>query len=285
MAELISATGTLSKMIWQANVGASDAPGAVEPRLPVGETLVPLKAGLGARLSVRFLGEIHCQHCGRKTRKSYSQGYCYPCFKKLARCDLCIVSPTRCHFAEGTCREPEWAQGFCFAPHSVYLANSSGLKVGITGKDRETSRWLDQGARQALVFAHCESRQLAGEIEARLSESLSDRTDWRRLVTGDTPLIDLEAARERARVELGALPAGATLAPAAPAEFLYPVARYGPARSISLDKSPEFASELWGIKGQYLLCADGALNVRKHTGYRVELSLRSEPGGAQLEIF
>ncbi len=272
-------------MIWQEAGAAAGAPRAVAPRLPVGETQVPLAAALGSRLRVRFLGEIQCQHCGRSTRKSYSQGYCYPCFKKLARCDLCIVSPTRCHFAEGTCREPDWAQGFCFAPHSVYLANASGLKVGITGRDREPTRWLDQGARQALVLVHCDSRQLAGEIEARLSETRSDRTDWRRLVSADAPLIDLESARERALDELGALPAGATVAPPALTQFEYPVARYGPARSVSLDKTPDFESELWGIKGQYLLCADGALNIRKHTGYRVAVSLRSAPAEGQLEIF
>ena len=37
------------------------------------------------------------EHCGRKTAKSYAQGYCYPCFRKLPQCDSCIVSPEKCH--------------------------------------------------------------------------------------------------------------------------------------------------------------------------------------------
>jgi uncharacterized protein YeaC (DUF1315 family) len=60
--------------------------------LPCGEDqVVPLNALLGRTEPLRLLGEINCIHCGRKTKKSFNQGFCYPCFKRLAQCDSCIV--------------------------------------------------------------------------------------------------------------------------------------------------------------------------------------------------
>ena len=108
--------------------------------MPVGESEVPLNEHLGRRLRIEFLGLISCTHCGRRSKKSFGQGYCYPCFQKLARCDSCIVKPENCHFAQGTCREPEWGQQFCMTEHIVYLANSSGLKVGITRASQVPTR-------------------------------------------------------------------------------------------------------------------------------------------------
>src|SRR5690625_1150681 len=100
--------------------------------LPLGEESVPLNPFLGQEVRLQFRGAIHCIHCGRKSSKSFNQGYCYPCFRSLARCDTCIVRPELCHYFEGTCREPEWGDAHCMIPHIVYLANSTGTKVGIT---------------------------------------------------------------------------------------------------------------------------------------------------------
>ena len=98
----------------------------VEYQLPIGEALVGLNALLGRELEIEFCGEIFCLSCGRKTNKSFNQGHCYPCLKRLAACDQCIIKPELCHFHEGTCREPEWGQAHCLQSHIVYLANSSG---------------------------------------------------------------------------------------------------------------------------------------------------------------
>ena len=65
---------------------------------------------LGQSLRLAFTGRIECVACDRLTKKSFNQGYCFPCFRKLAACDSCIVSPEKCHLAEGTCREPDWAE-------------------------------------------------------------------------------------------------------------------------------------------------------------------------------
>ena len=115
----------------------------------------PLNPYIGQRLTLKWHGEIKCQHCGRASKKSFSQGYCYPCSQRLAQCDLCVMSPERCHYDKGTCREPAWGEEFCMQSHIVYLANSSGIKVGITRPSQLPTRWLDQGAVQALPHHAC----------------------------------------------------------------------------------------------------------------------------------
>ena len=140
--------GALDKM-----AARLDAP--VQYAFRLGELQVPVNPLIGKTLRLEYLGAIHCSHCGRKTNKSFSQGYCYPCFKKLPQCDLCIVSPEKCHHELGTCRDPEWGTSFCMTDHVVYLANSSGIKVGITRATQLPTRWLDQGATQALPNGFC----------------------------------------------------------------------------------------------------------------------------------
>ena len=144
-----------------------------------GAPTLELNTLLGDGLTVDFLGTIRCSHCAALTARSYGDGYCYRCFTTLARCDLCVVSPARCHFHRGTCREPEWGRSFCMQPHHIYLANSSGAKVGITRRGRELGRWLDQGASQGLVVAEADTRHLAGVLEAQIAVMVSDRTNWR----------------------------------------------------------------------------------------------------------
>jgi len=119
--------GALEKMAVQLESGVP-----VQYAFRLGEGLVPVNPLIGRQIRLEYLGAIHCTHCGRKTNKSFSQGYCYPCFKKLPQCDTCIVSPERCHHELGTCRDPDWGTQFCMTDHVVYLANSSGIKVGIT---------------------------------------------------------------------------------------------------------------------------------------------------------
>ena len=87
---------------------------------------------LGIKISLKFSGEIRCVDCGKLTKKSFNGGSCYKCFISLASNDLCILKPTLCHYENGTCREPDWGKSNCFKKHIVYLANSTGIKVGIT---------------------------------------------------------------------------------------------------------------------------------------------------------
>ncbi|MEN7341712.1 MAG: DUF2797 domain-containing protein [Pseudomonadota bacterium] len=264
---------------------SNDSPVKYYMRLDDNE--LALNPALGKAVTIRFTGDIHCQNCGRKTKKSYSQGYCFPCSQRLARCDMCIVRPHTCHFDKGTCREPEWAEAHCFQDHFVYLANSSGLKVGITRQDQLPTRWIDQGATQALPIFRTRSRFVAGKLEKAISEHVSDRTDWRRMLKGNAAPIDLAAKAaaliDTSQAEIGEIEQFFSnrfdarpfdrVADTETTEIAYPVDIWPTTvRALNLDKTPEVTGTLEGIKGQYLIFDSGVLNIRKYTAYELEVS-------------
>lgn len=267
--------GQLRKM--RVNEGAP-----VQYRLPMGTDEVELNGLLGARLRLRYLDRISCIHCGRMTKKSFSQGYCYPCFRQLARCDSCIVKPELCHYFEGTCREPAWADQYCMRDHIVYLANSSGLKVGITRIDQVPTRWIDQGAAQARPLVRVRTRQQSGLLEVELASSLADRTNWRKMLTGRPEEIDLASEANRVlqnhaqaldglRVRFG-VDAFTELADAKTWFFEYPINAYPTkVKSLNLDKQAVIEGSLNGIKGQYLIFDCGVINIRNFAGYHCSL--------------
>lgn len=267
--------GALDKMSVQLESGVP-----VQYAFRLGEGLVPLNPLIGRRVRLEYLGAINCVHCGRRTNKSFSQGYCYPCFKKLPQCDTCIVSPEKCHHELGTCRDPDWGTQFCMTDHVVYLANSSGMKVGITRATQLPTRWLDQGASQALPIMRVATRQQSGLVEDLLRTHVADRTNWRALLKGDAVPLDLTEARERlfnlcsdglrALQQRFGLQAIQPFADAEVVEMQYPVEAY-PTKivSLDLDKTPVVEGTLKGIKGQYLILDSGVINIRKFTAYQV----------------
>ncbi|MCE4071931.1 MULTISPECIES: DUF2797 domain-containing protein [Pseudomonas] len=249
----------------------------------LGEAQVPVNPLIGKTVRLEYLGEIFCSHCGRKTKKSFAQGYCYPCFTKLAQCDSCIMSPEKCHFEDGSCRDPEWGERFCMTDHVVYLANSSGVKVGITRATQVPTRWIDQGARQALPIMRVATRQQSGFVEDLLRSQVADRTNWRALLKGEAEPLDLVAIREQifdacAEGIVGlqqrfGLQAIQPVIDMEPIEIRYPVEAYlAKITSFDLDKTPVVEGTLQGIKGQYLIFDTGVINVRKFTAYQLAIS-------------
>ena len=252
----------------------------VQYSLRLGEQDLDLNALLGQGVRLEYLGAIHCSHCGRKTKKSFSQGYCYPCFSKLAQCDTCIMSPERCHYAAGTCREPAWGEQFCMTEHVVYLANSSGAKVGITRATQVPTRWIDQGATQALPIMRVATRQQSGLVEDVLRSQVTDRTNWRAMLKGEAAALNLaqlageifEACHAGITTlqERFGLQAIQPLSDLAVVDIAYPVLAY-PAKvaSFDLEKTPVVEGTLQGIKGQYLIFDTGVINIRKFTAYQL----------------
>ena len=241
---------------------------------------VALNPLIGQKVQLRHTGAIHCVACGRKTKKSFQQGYCFPCMRSLPECDGCIVRPETCHFDEGTCRDEHWARGHCFQAHYVYLANSSGVKVGITRGNQIPTRWIDQGASQALPIFKVANRYQSGLLEVILKQHVSDRTDWRRMLKGRAEPVDLAARRDEllsvcgdeisvlARRFEGDIEA---LADETVVEIDFPVERYpDKIKSFNFDKTAEVEGVLQGIKGQYLIFNEGVINLRKFGGYEVE---------------
>jgi len=255
----------------------------VSYRLPVGDSEVDLSPYLGCTVALEYSGKIFCIECGKRTKKSFNQGHCFHCLRTLASCDMCIVKPEQCHYHLGTCREPQWGEQYCMQTHVVYLANSSGLKVGITRGSQVPTRWIDQGAAQALPVFEVRTRYDAGLIEVAMKAFVGDRTDWRRMLKGEPEMLDLIAERTRlleaAHMSLSAegIPSSEQgvrlLADACPAHFSYPVLTYpDKVRAHNFDKEARIEGTLLGIKGQYLILDNGVLNVRKFAGYEVCLT-------------
>ncbi len=251
----------------------------VQYALPIGDALAPMNELIGGPVRLAFLGEIHCIACGRQIKKSFQQGYCFPCLRSLPETDQCIVRPELCHFHLGTCRDAEWGQKNCMQDHYLYLANSSGLKVGITRGSQIPTRWMDQGAAQALPIIRASSRFNVGQLEVALKAFANDRTDWRKMLKGTPEKIDLVTEKyrllEQAEESLNALDESIeweVLSDETAQVFEYPVNQYPEkVSSLNLDKAPVIESVLNGIKGQYLIFETGVLNIRKYGGYQLSL--------------
>ena len=243
--------------------------------LSLGGELIEMNSLVGRQIELSFSGDINCSNCGQKTNKSFSQGYCFPCARSLARCDMCIMKPETCHHHLGTCREPEWGLSNCFSSHVVYLANSSGPKVGITRETNMPGRWIDQGAISALPILKVNSRIDSGKVESALKPFIADKTNWRKMLKKEVEQTDLIAKKIESLSEIPGLigELGAKWLDDETINISYPVIKY-PTKivSLSFDKKPNISGILEGIKGQYLLLDSGVLNLRKFSSYHIGLS-------------
>lgn len=251
--------------------------------LPIGEEQIPLNPYIGKTVQLTHTGNIYCCSCGKKTKKSYSQGHCYPCMTKLASCDMCIMKPELCHHADGTCREPEWGENNCMTDHYVYLANTSSLKVGITRHTQIPTRWIDQGAIQALPIFKVKTRYISGLVEVALAKMVKDKTNWRVMLKGEIQETNLiEASNElipQIEEVLNGIKArfGENSVEQLSEKIVniqYPVDQY-PTKisSHNFDKHSLVEGTLLGIKGQYLILDTGVINIRKFTSYEIMMKI------------
>ena len=262
-------------------LGTGNHPDEVNYFLPVGEQELPLNPYIGKHLKLEFLGNILCKNCGRKTKKSFSQGFCFPCMRRLAQCDMCILKPETCHFHKGTCREPEWGEKNCFVPHFVYLSNTSGLKVGITRHSQIPTRWIDQGATQATIMFKVENRRQSGLVETAFKALIADKTNWRTMLKENQPDMDLPAKAGELITSLRADASHEAEIISAEAvsdrnkdvaSIRYPVLEFPKTiKSHNFDKNPLVEGTLAGIKGQYLMFDTGVINIRKFSSYEVRV--------------
>lgn len=235
---------------------------------------VDMNARIGETIKLSFDGQINCIACGRLTKKSFGQGFCYPCFRNAPEASECIIRPELCRAHEGEARDMAWAEKHCLTEQIVYLARSSAIKVGITRVSQIPTRWIDQGATDAIIFARVPNRYTAGLVEVAMKEHLTDRTNWQRMLKNE--VIDADLVTKKASL-LDALDADLR-------QFVdtddtvcsidYPVDRYPEkVKSVGFDKHAEIEGCLAGIKGQYLIFDDNrVLNIRKHNGYRITVS-------------
>ena len=229
---------------------------------------------LGKKISLTYLHKINCIKCGRLTKTSFAQGYCYPCFISAPETEECVLRPELCQAHEGLARDMVYAEGHCLIDHFVYLAVSCGLKVGVTRHTQIPQRWIDQGANQAVIIARTPNRYLAGTIEVALKNIISDKTNWRDMLTNkESEISDLQEEKRKAINYLHPDFQKYSTEESLVTDINYPVLQFPKkVKSLSLDKTAYFEDVLIGIKGQYLMFETGnVINIRKHSGYLVEL--------------
>lgn len=261
-------TGQIRKMV-------SEIGDPIQYWLPMGEERVAMNELIGQRITFRYDGLITCILCDRKTKKSFNQGFCYPCMINAPEASECIIKPELCQGHLGGGRDPEWEQKHHVQPHYVYLALSSAVKVGITRETQVPTRWIDQGASKAILLAQTPNRYLCGALEVSLKEHFTDRTNWRRMLKNEVLAdVDLAQVKKEIRDKINPDFHEYLIDDEGVTDLLYPVEAYPEkVKSVGFDKLPEITGELRGIKGQYLLLDDNrVLNMRKHTGYHIELS-------------
>ena len=189
------------------------------------------------------------------------------------------MSPEKCHHHLGTCRDNDWAEQHCFVPHIIYFSNTSGIKVGITRETQIPTRWIDQGARQALAVLKVKNRFQSGLIESAFKAHMNDKTNWRAMLKDDYSAADLLAhfnelwAQVKSTLDEALLNDVTELyAQAVPLDIDFPALNF-PQKitSFNLDKTPSISGVLTAIKGQYLIFDTGVINIRKYAGYKVTL--------------
>ncbi len=229
---------------------------------------------IGQEIEINFLG-YECLNCHKK-KKIFRQGYCYDCFMSCASVGDWIMKPelSMAHL-DIEDRDLEYEKQIQLRPHTVYLALSSEVKVGVTRNTQIPTRWIDQGAIQAIPVVEVPNRYLAGITEVALKAKFSDKTNWQKMLKNDIPDADLIEERSHLfsfvpkEVQEYFEVANANLY-----QFEYPVLEY-PTKvtSLNLEKNKNFAGQLVGIKGQYLLFKNGIVfNVRSYEGYVVSIN-------------
>jgi hypothetical protein len=229
---------------------------------------------IGNEIQLSWSGRIFCVACGKQTKKSFGEGFCYNCFISAPEATECNIRPELCRAHLGEGRDPEWEEINHNTPHVVYLAASDIVKVGVTRQNQVPTRWIDQGASSAIRLAETPNRYEAGVLEVALKSFFSDKTNWQRMLKNEVdPFIDLVNEKWTLHERL---PSDLTKYYSENDEVLkiqYPVLQY-PIKvlSQSFDKSDVVKGKLAGIKGQYLIFNDGrVINIRKHTGYETSL--------------
>ena len=189
--------------------------------------------------------------------------------------DICQVKPELCHFYQGTCRDSQWGKDHCMISHTVYLAESSHLKVGITRSRRQKTRWMEQGALQAVPILYTKNRLDAGLAEVELKKAFSDKTNWRKMLTTQLPSQDLIKVKKSLHSFLPKHLLDQVVDEPV-CVFRYPVSKMpDKIKSVNLEKNPDFSGRLCGIKGQYLVFEDSVLNMRKYKGYQLSFDIES----------
>jgi hypothetical protein len=239
----------------------------------ISNSRIQLNGLLGKVIKLEWTGNIFCRKCSKKTKKSFGEGFCYNCYIAAPEASPCILHPELCDAHLGKGRDLEYEEKNHNQPHYVYLAATDIVKVGVTRCTQVPTRWIDQGANQAIIVAETKNRHQAGLIEVALKSVFADKTNWQNMLRNQRDE-SIDLVEEKWQIE--------DILPSDLVDFMtenedvleinYPVDIY-PEKVISMtfDKTPVISGVLTGIRGQYLIFDNlHVINIRRHSGYEIE---------------
>lgn len=237
---------------------------------------INLNQVLDKTLEINFI-KYECLNC-HKDKPIYRQGFCKSCFFEVPQAADWIMRPelSTAHLNKED-RDLVYEKKMQLQPHIVYLANSSNVKVGVTRKNQIPTRWIDQGAHEAIEIVEVPNRYLAGITEVAIKEHISDKTNWRKMLTNNILDVDLLAEKEKLSKYIPEEAKQYYLENNSKETHIeFPVLQYPvKLKSLNLDKTQNYLGVLKGIKGQYLIFEDGTVfNIRGNEGYYVNINIK-----------
>ncbi len=242
--------------------------------LTVGSKEIVMNEFIGCEISMNFTGQINCISCGKQTKTSFGQGFCYNCLQTAPEASESVIRPELSKAHLGIARDMEWAVKHDLIDHHVYLAVSGDVKVGVTRYHQVPTRWIDQGANAAIKIATAPNRHIAGVIEVFLKKHFTDKTDWRAMLKNEiAQQINLLEEKDKVFRLLPTELKKYFEPDNEITEIEYPVISFPKnIKSVGFDKTSKIEGVLTGIKGQYLIFQDDSvLNIRKHNGYFLQI--------------
>lgn len=225
-------------------------------------------------LKLEFV-KFQCLNCGLD-KPIYRQGFDKQCFFDTARAGDWIMRPelSTAHLDKED-RDLEYEKRVQLQPHIVYLANSSNVKVGVTRKTQVPTRWIDQGAHEAIEIVEVPNRYLAGITEVALKNHVGDKTNWRKMLKNDIEDENLLEWRERLKSFIPDEAKAYFIAHNSETNLEFPVHKYPEKpKSLNIKKELSYQGKLVGVKGQYLIFEDDTVfNVRANEGLVLDISV------------
>ncbi|MEM6517040.1 MAG: DUF2797 domain-containing protein [Bacteroidota bacterium] len=233
-----------------------------------------LNQTLGKTISMEFIG-FECLSCGLN-KPIYRQGFCQSCFFDIPQAADWIMKPelSKAHLDQEE-RDLEYEKKVQLQPHIVYLANSSNVKVGVTRKSQVPTRWIDQGAHEAIEIVEVPNRYLAGITEVALKDHVADKTNWRKMLKNDIENVDLVEWREKLKNHIPEEAKDYFIASNSETNLQFPVHQYPEKpKSLNIKKEKFYQGKLVGIKVKYLIFEDDIVfNIRANEGLVIKFKL------------
>ena len=229
---------------------------------------------INKELEISFM-KYQCLNCG-KNLPIYRQGFCKSCFFETPRAGDWIMRPelSTAHLGKED-RDLAYEKEMQLQPHIVYLANSSNVKVGVTRKQQVPTRWIDQGAHEAIEIVEVPNRYLAGITEVALKEHVADKTNWRKMLKNEIEDENLVNWQQKLRPYIPEEAQEYFIENNSETEITFPVEKYPEKpKSLNLLKEQSYSGKLVGIKGQYLIFEDQTVfNIRANEGLVVNVAI------------